>query len=144
MLLTGLHPRTLDDKKRLALPKRVREQLGNVNKLFVTQGQDQCLGLYGPEEMERWASKIDEAPATDKEVRIFRRFFFAQMEEVEIDASGRILLPERLVEFAGLKHEVVLIGNRDHLELWDSERWQQYESENKGRFDSVAEGAFQK
>jgi len=144
MLLTGTHPRTLDDKKRLALPKRVREQLGEVSKLFVTQGQDQCLWLYGPEEMERLSGKIDQAPTTDREVRRFRLLFFSSMEEVDIDGNGRILLPERLVEFAGLKHEVVLIGVRDHLEIWETERWQQFMTQNAGGFDAAAEGAFQK
>src|SRR5438128_2539685 len=134
MLLTGTHPRTLDDKNRLALPKRTREQLGNVEKLFVTQGQDQCLWLFSPEELERLAGKIDQAPATDKDVRVFLRLFFANVEEVDIDSIGRILLPERLVDFAGLERDVVLIGVRDHLELWEAVRWRQFSSENAARF----------
>lgn len=144
MLLTGTHPRTLDDKKRLALPKRVREVLGETAKLFITPGPDQSLWFFSQDELERLSVKLDQAPATDAEVRVFRRLFFAQMDAVEIDRSGRILIPERLVQFAGLKHEVVLIGVRDHLELWDQERWQQYLTANATRFDAVAEGAFQK
>jgi MraZ protein len=144
MLLTGTHPRTLDDKKRLVLPRRVRDQLGEINKLFVGQGQDQCVGLYSPNAMEQLAAKIDEAPATNAEVRTFRRLFFANMEAVDVDRAGRILVPERLLEFAGLKHEVVLIGVRDHLELWDAGRWREYEAQNAARFDAVAEEALRK
>ncbi|MBM4071520.1 MAG: division/cell wall cluster transcriptional repressor MraZ [Planctomycetes bacterium] len=144
MLLTGTHPRTLDEKKRLALPRRIREQLGGINRLYITQGQDQCLWLYGPAELEKLAEKIDQSPATDKEVRDFRRLFFAGMEETDIDRNARILIPERLIQFAGLRHEVVLLGVRDRLELWDKGRWEAYLDKNASRFDAAAEGAFQR
>lgn len=144
MLLTGTYPRTLDDKKRLGLPRRLREQLGEPKTLFVTPGQDQCLWLYSQEALERMAERLDQSPAADAEVRVFRRLYFAQTEAVDVDRTGRILVPERLTEFAGLQHEVVLIGVRDHLELWDSRRWHDYLAQNAPRFDAVAEGAFQK
>jgi len=144
MLLTGTYPRTLDDKKRLALAKRVREQLGDPETLFVTPGPDQCLWLYTQAGLERLAEKFDQAPATDAEARVFRRLYFAQTEAVDVDGSGRVLIPERLVQFASLKHDVVLLGVRDHLELWDAERWQRYIDQHAPRFDAVAEGAFPK
>lgn len=144
MLLTGTHPRTLDDKKRLVLPKRVREQMEEPETLFITPGPDQCLWLYTQAGLERLAEKLDQSPATDAEARVFRRLYFAQTEAVDMDGSGRILVPDRLVQFAGLGHEVVLIGVRDHLELWDAPRWQHYVAQNAPRFDAVAEGAFQK
>src|ERR1700716_1629620 len=112
MLLTGTHPRTLDDKKRLALPRKVREQLGEVTQLFVTPGSDQCVWMYTKDELERLAVKLDQTSATDAEARVFRRLFFAQMEAVDLDRTGQILIPDRLVQFAGLGHEVVLLGVR--------------------------------
>jgi MraZ protein len=115
MLLTGTHPRTLDEKKRLAFPKRIREQVGEDVQLFVTPGPDQSLWVYTKAELERLAGRLDQTPATDAEGRVFRRLFFTQMEEVELDRAGRILIPDRLVQFAGLEHEVVLLGVRDHL-----------------------------
>ena len=90
------------------------------------------------------AEKLDQTPATDAEARVFRRLFFAQMENVDVDKAGRVLVPERLLEYAGVKHEVALIGVRDHLELWDAERWQQFLRQNGPRFDAVAEASFQK
>jgi MraZ protein len=144
MLLTGTYPRTLDDKKRLALPKRVREVLNEPATLFVTPGPDQSLWVYTQEGLERLAEKLDQAPATDAEARVFRRLYFAQAEAIDVDRSGRALLPDRLLQFAGLRHEVVLLGVRDHLELWDAERWQNYLAQNAPRFDSVAERAFTK
>ncbi len=137
MLLTGTHPRTLDDKKRLTLPKRVREQLGDVTQLFVTPGPDQSLWIYTKDELERLSAKLDQTPATDAEARKFRLTFYAQMETVEIDRTGRILLPERLVQFAGLEHEVVLLGVRDHLELWDAKRWAAFLAQNGPQFDKL-------
>jgi len=144
MLLTGTHSRTLDDKKRLSLPKRVREQLQDPATLYVTPGPDGCLWVYTKEGLEELAAKLDQTPATDAEARVFRRLYFAQTEAVDLDRTGRILIPDRLVQFARLEHEVVLIGVRDHLELWDSQHWQQYYEQNASRFDAVAEGAFQK
>jgi len=137
MLLTGTHPRTLDDKKRLTLPKRVREQVGEVLALFVTPGPEQSLWIYTKEELERLSAKLDEKPATDAEARVFRRLFFAQMEAVDLDRTGRILIPDRLVQFAKIEHEVVLLGVRDHLELWDAGRWQTYLSEHGPQFDKL-------
>lgn len=142
MLLTGTHPRTLDDKKRLGLPKRIREVLGEPETLYITPGPDQSLWLYTQTALEQLAEKLDQTPATDAEARVFRRLYFAQTEAVDVDGNGRVLIPERLVQFAGLQHEVVLIGVRDHLELWDAGRWQQYLSGNAARFDAVAENAF--
>ena len=144
MLLTGTHPRTLDDKNRMTLPKRVREQLEDPATLFVTPGPDKCLWLYSQVGIEELAAKLDQAPATDAEARVFRRLYFAQTEAVDVDRSGRVLIPERLIQFAGLRHEAVLIGVRDHLELWDAAAWQRYLAENGPRFDAVAEKAFQK
>jgi MraZ protein len=142
MLLTGTHPRTLDDKKRLALPKRVREQIGEVTQLFVTPGADQSLWIYTKEELERLSVKLDQTPANDAEARVFRRLFYAQMEAVDLDRTGRMLIPERLVQFAGLEHDVILLGVRDHLELWHAPRWQAFLTEHGPSFDKVAEGAF--
>ena len=142
MLLTGTHPRTLDDKKRLTLPKRVREQIGEVTQLFVTPGPDQSLWIYTRDELERLSGKLDQAPAADAEARVFRRLYFAQMEEVELDRSNRMLIPDRLLQFANLEHEVVLLGVRDHLELWDAPRWQSFLAEHGQKFDKFAEGAF--
>jgi transcriptional regulator MraZ len=137
MLLTGTHPRTLDDKKRLTLPKRIREQVGEVTQLFAVPGPDQSLWIYTKDELERLSAKLDQTPGTDSEARRDRRLFFAQMESVDLDRTGRILIPERLVQFAGLEHEVVLLGVRDHMELWSSERWQTYLNANGPQFDKL-------
>src|SRR5262245_33103200 len=144
MLLTGTYPRTIDEKSRLALPKRLREQLKDPPVLYVTPGPDQSLWVYAEADLERLSGQLDETPATDAEARIFRRLFYAQAETVDLDKSGRILIPERLAQFAVLTRDVVLIGVRDHLELWDAARWQNFVNEHAARFDTVAEKAFER
>jgi MraZ protein len=144
MLLTGTYPRSLDEKGRFALPKKLREALTEPTALFVTPGPDQSLWLYTEAELERLAGRLDEAPATDAEARVFRRLYFAQTEAVDVDKTGRVLVPERLARFAGLQKDVILIGVRDHMELWDAARWQGYVDANAARFDTVAEKAFEK
>jgi len=141
MLLTGTHERVLDDKKRLTLPKRCRDQMGDPEVLFVTPGPDECLWIYTKEGLEDLAARVDAAPAADAEARVFRRLYFAQTEQVDVDRAGRILVPDRLGQFANLKHDVVLLGVRNHLELWDTERWKNYLAQHSPRFDSFAEGA---
>jgi Uncharacterized protein conserved in bacteria len=92
MLLTGTHPRTLDEKKRLTLPRRVREQLGDPRTLYVTPGTDQSLWLYTQESLERQAETLDQRQAGD-EARVFHRLYFARTEAVDVDRAGRILVP---------------------------------------------------
>jgi MraZ protein len=138
MLLTGTYPRTIDDKKRLALPKRVREQLGNPETLFLTPGPEQSLWLFTEAALESQAEKLDDSREAHGQARMFRRLYFAQTEAVDVDRSGRILLPDRLAQFAGLTHDVVLLGVRDHLELWDTSRWQEYLERYGPSFDDAA------
>ncbi|MEZ6141395.1 MAG: division/cell wall cluster transcriptional repressor MraZ [Zavarzinella sp.] len=142
MLLTGTHPRTLDDKNRLTLPKRVREVMGEPTILYVTPGPDKSLWIFTEAELEKLSQKLDELPATNAEAKLFRRLYFAQTETVDVDKTGRILVPERLNKFADLGKEVVLIGVRDHLELWHAGRWQAFNDENLDTFDQAAEQAF--
>jgi MraZ protein len=137
MLLTGTHPRTLDDKKRLTLPKRIREQIGEVLQLFVTPGPEQSLWIYTKDELDRVSTRLDQTSGTDRDARVSRLIFFAQMETVDLDRSGRILIPDRLVQVAKIHHEVALLGVRDHLELWDAERWQAYLSQHGPQFDKL-------
>jgi transcriptional regulator MraZ len=136
MLLTGTHPRALDDKKRLTLPRRVREQLGEPTVLYVTPGPERSLWLFTQDSLERQAEKVDLSGGDES--RIFRRLYFAQTEAVEVDRAGRILVPDRLMQSAGLSPEVVLIGVRDHLELWDGKRWQEYLERHAAGLDRLS------
>lgn len=142
MLLTGTHPRTLDEKHRLAVPKRLRDAMDDPATLYVTPGPDRSLWVYAEAELERLSARLEASPAEEADRRAFGRLFFAQTEAVDLDKSGRVLLPERLVKFAGLGRDVILLGVRDHLEVWDAAKWQGYLDAQAAQFDEIADKAF--
>ncbi len=124
--LTGTYPANLDDKKALTLPAGIREQLGGADTLLISPGPDQCLWLTNQAHLERLAQRLEHCPAREVEVRVFKRLYFAQTEKAPLSSEGRIVVPERLAQFAGLHQEVVLVGIDDHFELWDTARWRAY------------------
>ncbi len=124
--LTGTFPCNLDDKHTLILPRTIRDQLGNCEMVLVSPGPDHCLWLTNHAHLERLAERLDHSPAREVEVRVFRRLYYAQTEKIAVAADGRVQVPEKLIQFAGLHQEVVLVGIDDHFELWDVNRWKQY------------------
>lgn len=144
MPLTGTWPRSLDDKQRLALPKRLRDDFGEgeLNALYAAPGTERSLVLYSPAGFQQLAQKIETLPAQREEVRLYSRLFYAQAEKMDFDSQGRVRLPERLIQLAGLKHEVVVLGVNDHAEVWDAEAWQAFLSLQTPRFDRLASEAW--
>lgn len=146
MLLTGTFARSIDDKQRLAIPKRLRDSLDTNNPaagvLYCAPGTDGSLALYTENSFSRLAEQLAASPPTGQDVRAFSRLFFSNAERLELDRQGRIRIPHELAQFANLTKEVMLIGVRDHLELWDKERWETYISHQKNQYDQLAEKAF--
>ena len=89
------------------------------------------------------AGRFNEKSSNRSEFRNYLRLFYSRAEEVAFDSQGRILIPERLVEFARLKRDVVLMGIHDHAEIWDKELWEGFLSEHSSDFDEMADRAFQ-
>ena len=144
MLLTGTFPRAIDEKLRIAIPKRLRDglQLADQAELYITPGTDGSLALYTEETLTSLASRLAHASPTAADVRAFGRMFYAAAERVEIDAQGRIRIPPALAQAASLGKEAVLLGVHDHLELWDPVRWEAYLAQRAGNYDEIAERAF--
>jgi transcriptional regulator MraZ len=144
MLLTGTFVRAIDDKLRLAIPKRFRDALteNQQHSLFITPGTDRSLAVYTEETLGRLADRLAGASPAGAEVRAFSRLFYAQAQPAELDSQGRIRIPAELAELASLAHEAILLGVQDHLEIWDRGRWEQYLSERQARYDQLAEAAF--
>src|SRR5438874_8395979 len=128
MLLTGTFVRAIDEKLRLAIPKRLRDALGSgpEQTLFVTPGTDRSLAIYTEESLGQLGQRLAAASPAGPEVRAFSRLFYAQAQPAELDGQGRIRIPAELAELAGLSREAVLLGVQDHLELWDRGRWEAY------------------
>lgn len=128
----------IDSKKRLAVPAKFRDDLDG--KVVVTRGLDGCLFLYTLKEWEKLAEKISSLPLSQSNARSFARVMLAGAMELEIDSSGRILLPDYLKEYADLEKEVTIAGVYNRMEIWSKEKWEEYKSEAESEVGDVAEG----
>jgi MraZ protein len=144
MLLTGAFSRSIDEKLRVAIPKRLREVLEGEEQraMYVAPGTDQSLALYTEEAFARLADRLAQASPTRQDVRTFNRLLYARAQRVELDSQGRVRVPPELAELARLEKEVVLLGVQDHIELWAADRWKSYLAERQGHYDEIAEAAF--
>lgn len=127
----------LDTKRRLAIPAKFRKDLGK--KAVITRGLDNCLFVYPLDEWERVAAKMAQLPTGQKDTRDFVRLFLAGAAEVELDQLGRILIPDFLSEYAGLKGEASVIGVFKRMEIWSHDRWEMYKKEIERSTDKLAE-----
>ncbi len=122
-MFMGEYNHTVDEKGRLIIPAKYREELGN--EFVVTKGLDGCLFAYGLSEWQVLEEKLRALPLTNKDARAFARFMLAGAASVEIDKQGRILLPQVLRNFAEIEKEVVLIGVASRFEIWNRTRWEE-------------------
>ena len=120
-MFTGEFRHTVDDKGRLAVPIRFRPDLAQ--GAVVSKWIDGCLALFPRVEWDEFAEKTAALPVTDIGARTFQRFLFGAAFEIELDRQGRLVVPAVLREFAGLESDVVVVGQRNHLEFWSPESW---------------------
>ena len=118
LCMTGEYEHTLDAKGRLAIPSRLRDELGSV--FYVTLSMDRCLSAYSAENWQKFSDKVDAMPFVKQRKM---RPLFAFAARCEVDSQGRILLPQNLREYAGLEKAVTVVGCNNHAELWDSGKW---------------------
>ena len=126
-MFTGEYRHAIDAKGRVAVPARFRAELAQ--GAFVSRWIDSCLAIFPRSEWERLADRVAELPFSDAGARVFSRFVFSSAYEFNLDAQGRLVLPPGLREFANLSDEAVVVGARDHIELWEPERWATYSAE---------------
>ena len=124
--LTGTSQCSLDEKGQLTLPRTIRDQLNGSAPVLLSPGPDKCLWLTDQPHLERLGERLDQSHASEADVRVFKRLYFAQTEKLTVTSDGRVTIPERLGQFAGLHQEVVLVGIDDHFEVWDAARWRSY------------------
>lgn len=144
MSLTGTFQRSLDEKQRLAIPKRLRDAMGEseLRELYVAPEVGRSLSVFTPQTFERRAARIEQLPTARSSVADYLRLYYSQAERVELDSQARIRLPERLLKFAKLQQDVVLLGVHDHIEIWDSGLWETFLQEHSQEFDRLAREAF--
>jgi MraZ protein len=141
MLLTGSYRRALDDKLRLAIPKPLRERLEPGEPLYLTPGMDGCLAVYTPAAFAALAERLEISSPAAREVRGYSRLFFSQALPVTPDAQWRFRLSPELTSWAELAGEVVIVGVRDHIEVWAAEKWERYVAQHDGQYEQLAEAA---
>lgn len=144
MLLTGCFHRNLDEKSRFVLPKSIRETLRRSEDevLFVAPGTDGSLVIYTERAFARMGDQLGQGPPNAQDVRAFSRLFYAQAQRVEMDRQGRVRIPADLVALALPTKEIVLLGVRDHMELWSRDNWDRYLEQKQPFYDEIAENAF--
>ena len=123
-MFTGEYRHTVDDKGRVAVPVRFRADLAG--GAFVSKWLDNCLAIHPRAAWDALATKVATLPITDTSSRVFSRYLFGAAFEIEIDRQGRVVIPSVLRAFAGLVDDAVVVGSRDHLEVWSPERWDAY------------------
>ena len=123
-MFTGEYRHTVDDKGRIAVPSRFRAQLDD--GAVVSRWLDACLAIHTKSGWDALASKVAGLPITDAGSRLFQRYVFAGAFEAELDRQGRVLVPAYLRDWAGLEGEAVIVGSRDHAEIWSPARWDDY------------------
>ena len=139
-MFMGEFHHNIDDKNRIIIPSKFRNELGN--KFVLTRGIEKCLLIYSLDEWNNIVNKLKELPFTRKDARTFNRMFLSGATECELDSNGRINIPSYLIEYASIKKECNIIGVNDRLEIWSSEKFNDFFNENIDNFDEIAENLF--
>ena len=137
-MLLGEHEHTIDDKNRLTLPAKFRQAMAG--GIVLTRGLDACVEAYPAEDWHTLVeSRLAGLNALSYETRVIERFYYTGAVEAQPDKQGRVMLPPALIEHGGLGREVVVVGMRDRLEIWDRAAWRTQLKEVMGSAEHVAE-----
>ncbi len=136
----GTHPLRLDEKGRIFLPAKFRDELAD--GLVVTRGQEHCLYVWPRAEVARITERLREAPVTNKAARDYVRMFSSGASEETPDRQGRVTIPPVLRSWASLGRDVVVIGAMTRLEIWDAAAWQAYAEAQADSFAELSEEVF--
>ena len=121
--MEGIYRHTIDSKGRLSIPARIREELGDV--FYVTLSTEPCLTAYS---LESWQGYLDKFKAMPRKKQVRMRPFFSHAAKCELDAQGRILLPQHLRDFAKLTKDVAVVGSGGVAEIWDEAAWDEVDA----------------
>ncbi|MEW6072158.1 MAG: division/cell wall cluster transcriptional repressor MraZ [Planctomycetota bacterium] len=137
----GESTHSLDDKKRVFVPKRFQSALerdadGHLS-VVVTRGFEGCLFLFSGRHFDVLLQRLQTQPFGGERLRRMQRLFFANVHRTALDGSGRLVLPEKLRRLAGIEKEVVIVGVADRAEIWDRARWESFERDSEGGFDDL-------
>lgn len=126
-MLIGTYEHNMDAKKRVIMPAKFREDIGD--KFYLTVGFDGCIRAYSTEQWKVYISRYDNLPESNENARRIRRIILANSSECEVDKQGRIIIPPNLLKHANLVKETIIIGQSAHIEIWAKEIWDAYQPE---------------
>jgi MraZ protein len=124
-MFLGEYQPNLTDGSRLALPKKLREQILG-DEVVLSRGFEKCIFVYDKQDWLNESQKQIDTPITDSKTRDLRRYMFAGATDSKLDSQGRIVIPTNLQNYASLNKSITVIGAGDHIEIWDTESWNQY------------------
>lgn len=136
-MFIGEYTHTIDEKGRLAMPSKFRGALGK--GAIVTRGLDGCLFVFPKNEWQTLAGKLMALPLAQANSRAFVRLMLSGAVEAEFDSQGRVLVPEYLRHYAGMKKKAVVTGLYNRVEVWDETRWNRYKEKTEAASDEIAE-----
>ncbi len=140
-MLIGEYIHTIDEKNRVSMPAKFRQELGK--KIIITPGLGKCLFIFTTKEWEKVSKKLSDSDSDlsflSSDQRSFNRYMFGRAAEVEIDSIGRILVPDFLKERIGLKNSVAIIGVKDRVEVWSENAWSEQKEIVEKQAEQLAE-----
>ena len=137
-MFMGSHSHNIDSKGRVIIPAKMREQLGE--QFVITRGFEECVAVYSMEEWEKVMERLSQLPSTQKSARRLKRMFLSYAVEVEPDKQGKVIIPSALREMAHIDKEVLVVGQENHIEIWNAESWNNYiGDDDEMSFEEAAE-----
>ncbi len=136
----GQYENKLDEKNRLMVPKKLRDQIGDL--VFILEYLDGKLSIFKPEDFEKLSEKAQSLPFTQEAARKYLRKIVGSAQDVPVDKLGRIQLPKNYVEKHHLGKEITLLGVGDHIEIWNKQDYIDYEEQVDDKFDELVENLF--
>jgi MraZ protein len=138
-MLLGTYSPRLDEKGRLILPAKYRDELAD--GLVLTRGQERCLYVFSQKEFERVHEQMREAPISSRQSRDYLRVFLSGASDEVPDKQGRVTIPQNLRKYAGLDRDLAVIGVGTRAEIWDAQAWEEYLAEKEASFSDTDEEA---
>jgi MraZ protein len=138
-VLLGTYSPRLDEKGRLILPAKYRDELAE--GLVLTRGQERCIYVFSQKEFERVHEQMREAPISSRQSRDYLRVFLSGASDEVPDKQGRVTIPQNLRKYAGLERDLAVIGVGTRAEIWDAQAWEDYLSEKESAFSETDDDA---
>lgn len=136
----GTYTPRLDDKGRLVLPAKFRDELAE--GLVVTRGQERCLTVWSLDDFGQLTERLKQAPVTNRGARDYVRMLFSAASQEVPDKQGRIGIPQVLREYASIDRDVMVIGAMNRIEIWDPTAWRSYSEEQESKFSEISDEIF--